>query len=102
MLFRSDKIGRRPTILGCLVLMLVGMIMAANTGGMYELMSWRVITGLGIGGVLAAINAVAAEFSNQKRKHLSVSIMSIGYPIGAVIGGKIATMLLAGKPAATS
>src|SRR6478752_3136478 len=71
----ADKIGRRPTIMGCLVLMLVGMFMAAHTGGIYELMTWRVITGLGIGGVLAAINAVAAEFSNQKRKHLCVSIM---------------------------
>ena len=90
----ADKIGRRPTILGCLCLMLIGMFMAAHTNGMYELMSWRVVTGLGIGGVLAAINAVAAEFSNQRRKHLCVSIMSIGYPIGAVIGGKIATWLL--------
>jgi benzoate transport len=98
----ADKIGRRPTILGCLVLMLVGMLMAANTGGRYELMAWRVVTGLGIGGVLAAINAVAAEFSSQKRKHLSVSIMSIGYPIGAVIGGQIVTFLLEGKPAAES
>lgn len=90
----ADKIGRRPTILGCLALMLVGMFMAAHTNGIYELMTWRVITGLGIGGVLAAINAVAAEFSNQKRKHLCVSIMSIGYPIGAVVGGTIATTLL--------
>ena len=90
----ADKIGRRPTILGCLGLMLIGMFMAAHTGNMYELMSWRVVTGLGIGGVLAAINAVASEFSNQKSKHLSVSIMSIGYPIGAVIGGSIATWLL--------
>src|SRR5215510_1951766 len=31
----ADKIGRRPTILGCLVLMLLGMFMAANTGNMY-------------------------------------------------------------------
>jgi benzoate transport len=90
----ADKIGRRPTILGCLVLMLVGMFMAAHTGNMYELMSWRVVTGLGIGGVLAAINAVAAEFSNQRSKHFCVSIMSIGYPIGAVVGGVIATWLL--------
>jgi benzoate transport len=90
----ADKIGRRPTILGCLVLMLAGMFMAAHTSGIYELMTWRVITGLGIGGVLAAINAVASEFSNTRRRHLCVSIMSIGYPIGAVIGGMIAKELL--------
>jgi len=44
--------------------------------------------------MLAAINAVAAEFSNNRRKHLSVSLMSIGYPLGAVFGGLVAAQLL--------
>jgi benzoate transport len=90
----ADKIGRRPTILGCLTLMTIGMFMAAHTRGVWDLGLWRIVTGLGIGGVLAAINAVAAEFSNHKRRHLSVSIMAIGYPIGAVLGGLIAAELL--------
>jgi len=90
----ADKIGRRPTILGCLVLMTLGMLMAAQTSGVYELSAWRIVTGLGIGGVLAAINAVAAEFSNHKRRHFSVSIMAIGYPVGAVSGGLVAAELL--------
>src|SRR4051812_8389895 len=40
----ADKIGRRPTILGCLVLMVLGMFMAAHTQGIYDLMAWRVVT----------------------------------------------------------
>jgi benzoate transport len=90
----ADKIGRRPTMLGCLVLMTVGMYMATTVKGIVDLSLWRVLTGLGIGGLLAAINAVAAEFSNHKRRHLSVSIMAIGYPVGAVVGGLIAAQLL--------
>lgn len=90
----ADKIGRRPTTLGCLVLMVLGMYMATTVKGIVDLSIWRVITGLGIGGVLAAINAVAAEFSNARRRNLSVSIMAIGYPVGAVIGGIIASQLL--------
>jgi MFS family permease len=53
-----------------------------------------VITGLGIGGMLAAINAVAAEFSNAKRRDWSVAIMSIGYPVGAALGGFITSASL--------
>src|SRR5262249_660367 len=49
---------------------------------------------LGIGGMLASINAVAAEFSNTRRRDLSVSLMSIGYPVGAVIGGLLTKELL--------
>jgi benzoate transport len=90
----ADKIGRRRTLLGCLVVMASGMIMATRVKGVYDLSVWRVITGFGIGGMLAAINAVAAEFSNDRRRSLNVSLMAIGYPIGAVIGGSIAALLL--------
>src|SRR5215211_2737945 len=75
----ADRIGRRPTILGCLCMMAFGMLMTTTVSGLGTLSMWRVITGLGIGGMLAAINAVAAEFSSARRRHLSVSIMSIGY-----------------------
>jgi benzoate transport len=92
----ADKIGRRPTILGCLVVMTFGMFMATTSRGVVDLSLWRVLTGLGIGGVLAAINAVSAEFSNAKRKNLCVSIMSIGYPIGGVLGGLVVQNLLKG------
>jgi benzoate transport len=92
----ADKIGRRATILGCLVVMTVGMFLAATASGFTILCVYRVMTGLGIGGTLAAINAVAAEFSNTRTRNLSVSIMSIGYPAGAVVGGIIVTHLLNG------
>jgi benzoate transport len=90
----ADKIGRRPTILGCLVVMAIGMLMATTVRGLIDLSIWRVVTGLGIGGMLAAINAVAAEFSNERRRALGVSLMSIGYPVGAVLGGLVVAQLL--------
>jgi benzoate transport len=91
----ADKIGRRRTVLGCTLVMALGMFMAPTTRGVLDLSVWRVVTGLGIGGMLAAINAVAAEFSNARRRNLSVSLMSIGYPLGAVTGGILAQRLLA-------
>lgn len=95
----ADKIGRRPLMLGCLVLMAIGMVMVTTidkttANGLAMLSAWRVVTGLGIGGMLAAVNAVAAEFANAKNKHLSVSLMSIGYPAVGAVGGVIASWLL--------
>ena len=93
----ADKIGRRTTMLGCLMVMAIGMFMATTVRGLVDLSIWRVITGLGIGGMLASINAVAAEFSNARRRNLCVSLMSIGYPLGAVVGGTITSRLLVGN-----
>ena len=93
----ADRIGRRPAILGCLAVMATGMLMATTASGLAALSTWRIITGLGIGGMLAAINAVSMEFSNNRRRHLSVSLMSIGYPLGAVFGGIVAARLLRGN-----
>ena len=50
----ADTAGRRNTILLCLALMTVGMLGAASAGGVVTLSAWRVLTGLGIGGMLAA------------------------------------------------
>jgi benzoate transport len=90
----ADQFGRRRTLLGCLLVMTLGMFMATQATGVYELSAWRVFTGLGIGGMLATINAVAAEFSSARRLGLNVSLMAIGYPFGAVVGGSIAALLL--------
>lgn len=91
----ADRWGRRPTMLLCLVVMGVGMGLAVTASGVTILTVYRLITGLGIGGMLACTNAVVAEFASAKHKTMAVAIMAIGYPFGAVVGGSISTMLLA-------
>jgi MFS family permease len=113
----ADVWGRRPMMLFCLVMMTAGMFMVTLQPGimarflhpmlisipwlaewpveLVHISIWRIITGLGIGGLLASINAVVAEYSNLNKKHLNVSLMSIGYPVGAFSGGFIAAWLLA-------
>jgi MFS family permease len=54
------------------------------------------LTGFGIGGMLASINAAVAELSSQRWRSLAVSLMVIGYPVGGVIGGTIVQKLLSG------
>lgn len=91
----ADRIGRRPTILGCLVAMAAGMYGAAHAGEMTHLFGWRLLTGLGIGGMLAAINAAAAELTNTRWRSFAMALMVIGYPLGGVFGGLAVQQLLA-------
>lgn len=90
----ADRIGRRATILMCLGLMSIGMLGAATANGVEVLSAWRVLTGLGIGGMLASTNAAVAEAANGRRRPLAVVLMAAGYPVGTVVGGLISAVLL--------
>jgi benzoate transport len=91
----ADTWGRRPMILLCLVLMTVGMLLSATAESITTLALWRVVTGLGIGGMLASINAMVAEYANDARRDFCVGLMAIGYPLGGVLGGMASAWLLA-------
>jgi benzoate transport len=90
----ADRSGRRRTILGCLPVMAAGMIGASTAHGVIALCLWRVMTGIGIGGMLAVTNAAVSEAANTARRSLCVVLMAAGYPLGAVIGGSISAWLL--------
>ena len=75
--------------------MAIGMYGAARSANVGILLLSRLVTGLGIGGMLAAINAATAEVSNNRWRSLAMALMVIGYPLGGVLGGIIVKHLLA-------
>lgn len=83
----ADKLGRKPTMLICLMLMAIGMYLAHSATGVTPLTIYRFGTGIGIGGMLAATNAVTAESSSRSSRNLAMALYVIGYPIGGVLGG---------------
>jgi len=90
----ADRYGRRPTIFLCLALMTAGMLLAAVASSVEILSAYRFLTGIGIGGMLAATNAMTAEYANARYRNLSVIVMATGYPVGVILGGSIASSLL--------
>ncbi|WP_298955382.1 MFS transporter [uncultured Methylobacterium sp.] len=91
----GDRVGRRNTVLLCLAILCVGMLAAAACRSLTELALVRLFTGLGIGGGLANINIVVAEYASDRRRNLAISLMSLGYPIGATLGGAVSVYLIA-------
>lgn len=92
----ADRIGRRSTVIGSLLIMALGMLSTTQVASIGALAVTRLVTGLGIGGMLATINALVAEYSNHRWRGAAVALMAAGYPLGAVVGGSIASSLLAG------
>jgi benzoate transport len=90
----ADQFGRRRSILTFLVVMTLGSYMCSHADTLLQLGFWRFVTGLGIGGMLAAINAASAEFSNDRLRNLWVALMTIGYPLGNVFCALLVSELL--------
>lgn len=83
----ADKFGRKNTMIACLVFMAAGMWMAGHAVGVPDMVAYRLITGIGIGGMLAATNAVTAESTNSHWRKACIAVYVAGYPLGAIIGG---------------
>ena len=93
----ADRFGRKGAMLVCLLFMATGMYLASTAGGVTPMIVYRFVTGIGIGGMLAATNAVAAESSNAKHRRTAIAAYVAGYPLGAIIGG-IAVVYTIGIP----
>lgn len=91
----ADRIGRRLQTLGCLALVVVTMALAAFAADYVQLGLCRLLTGLGIGGLVASLPVVAAEFSPQRRRSTMIAIYTSGLPLGGVVGALTASALLA-------
>ena len=90
----ADRIGRRPLVLLCLLVAGTGMTLSAFVQTSSQLVALRVLTGLGVGGILACSNVIASEYASRRWRGLAVSLQSTGYALGATIGGSIAVWLL--------
>ena len=83
----ADRIGRRRLFIFAIALESIAMILSSLVTGYNQLLLLRFLAGLGIGGLLPTMAAVASEFSNNKRKDLAVGFVQAGWPIGAILMG---------------
>ena len=91
----ADVIGRQKTLLIGVCIVALGMLGAAFAPSYAVLLIIRLATGVAIGTLQATINVFASEFSNAKRRSTALAIVSIGQPIGGVLGGLVTGVLIA-------
>jgi benzoate transport len=90
----ADTRGRRPTMLFGLVILTVGMAIAALAPNVYILGAARIFTGIGIGGLLAAATATSSDYCNNKNRSLAVVLVAGGFPFGIYLGATFLAPLL--------
>ena len=90
----ADRVGRRAVILAALMLMSAGMVLSGLARGWADLFAVRLMVGAGIGTVLAAMAALAAEVAPARHRNLAVGLVQAGYPFAAVFTGLCVAVLL--------
>jgi MFS family permease len=90
----ADRHGRRRVILVALALMSAGMLASGLVETVVQFFAVRVLVGMGIGTVLAAMAALAAESAPAARRNFAVGLVQAGYPFAAIFTGLIVARLL--------
>lgn len=83
----GDKVGRRRIFILSLTLITTGMIGVYFTNSYSQILVCRLLTGLGIGGILPTMATAASEFSNNKTRDFNVGLIQGGWPLGAIFTG---------------
>lgn len=90
----SDRFGRRPLVIGSLMLVTVGMVLSALAPTLRIFLMTRALTGIGVGGLLSSTAVLVAEYAPDRRRSSAISLLGVGYSIGAMAGGLVARWLL--------
>ena len=90
----ADIIGRQRTVLIGVSVVAAGMLASFFAPNYAVLMILRLLTGVAIGTLQATIGVLASEFSNAKRRSTALAIVTIGQPVGGVLGGLISGVLI--------
>jgi MFS transporter, AAHS family, benzoate transport protein len=86
----SDRFGRRPIILLCIVLFGLAAFGNAFCTNTAEFASCRFMTGVGLGGMVPNIVALMTEMAPRSKRNLLVTIMLSFFSVGGVIAALIA------------
>ena len=90
-----DKYGRRFMILAASIATGLCMLLTTQVPqSVLWLVVIRVLTGLGIGVIMASTTAITSEFVPERWRNLCVPLVVLGYPFGAMLVGPVEQMLI--------
>jgi AAHS family 4-hydroxybenzoate transporter-like MFS transporter len=90
----ADQFGRRPVLVGCVLIFGVGSLLTATAQTVEGLAAFRALTGLGMGGAMPNAIALTSEYMPRRRRGTAVTTMICGFSLGAAVGGFVAAAII--------
>lgn len=90
----ADRIGRRRLIIATTAMFGLFSAACALAANFEQLLAFRFLGGLGMGGLIPNMLALAAEYAPRRVRATIVTCVLWGFPFGAVLGGIVSAPLL--------
>ncbi|GAA1048829.1 aromatic acid/H+ symport family MFS transporter [Arthrobacter russicus] len=90
----ADRLGRRNTILACTLVFSVFTVLCAVAPGPVLFGVFRFIAGVGLGGLMPSVAALAAELVPVKFRAMIATLMLSGVPIGGTMAALLGIGLI--------
>ncbi|MDR0779879.1 MAG: MFS transporter [Pseudomonadales bacterium] len=90
----ADYYGQRFSIVFCVLLFAVFTLLTAYAQGVTDLMLWRFLAGIGLGGAMPNALALTGEYCPRRARATLTILMFCGFSLGSIIGGVLAATLL--------
>jgi AAHS family 4-hydroxybenzoate transporter-like MFS transporter len=90
----ADKIGRRPVMVVSTFFFSVLTLATAFAQDLTQLLWLRFISGIGLGCIIPQATALVAEYSPKKVRVTLMMCITVGFTVGAAIGGFVAAALI--------
>jgi MFS transporter, AAHS family, 4-hydroxybenzoate transporter len=90
----ADRFGRRNVILLSVLLFGIFALITARATTLNELLIYRFLTGLGLGGAMPNIIALTSEYAPKRMRALLIAVMFCGFPLGSTVGGVVSAPLI--------
>ena len=90
----ADRFGRKSVILLSVLLFGFFAVITARATTLNELLIFRFLTGLGLGGAMPNIIALTSEYAPKRMRAILIAVMFCGFPLGSTVGGVISAPLI--------
>jgi AAHS family benzoate transporter-like MFS transporter len=93
--FLTDKIGRKKTLIACVVLFSFFTALCASVSyNIYLFATWRFFGGMGIAAITPISNAILSEYSPKQSRRFSLTTNGIGITLGQMVTSLLAVWLI--------
>jgi MFS family permease len=97
--YLADRIGRTRALMGTILVFSAASLGAATSQSVLQLLFWRAVLGIGMGGEWASGAVLISETWPPAHRNKAVSIMQSGWAIGYIAAALMAALIL-GRPGA--